>query len=62
MHMYHSSEISTAGGSRNEIFEIKDNKVNEIITDLSYIMSSIITLSIPLEVSVCVGKSWGELK
>jgi len=44
------------------IFEIKDNKVNEIITDLSYIMSSIMTLSIPLEVSVCVGKSWGELK
>ena len=44
------------------IFEIKEDKINDIITDIKEIMINIHRLSIPLEVSVNIGKSWGELK
>jgi len=44
------------------IFEIKDEKIDEITQDLKKIMENIYELEIPLKVSVCVGNSWAELK
>ncbi|NQY20376.1 MAG: DNA polymerase I [Campylobacteraceae bacterium] len=44
------------------IFEIKDEIIDEIITDIKNIMINIHTLTVPLEVSVCIGNNWGELK
>ena len=44
------------------IFEIKDEIIDEIITDIKKIMINIHTLTVPLEVSVCIGNNWGELK
>ncbi|RLA82809.1 MAG: DNA polymerase I [Epsilonproteobacteria bacterium] len=44
------------------IFEVKDDKVDEITEKLIYIMESIYNISVPLKVSVSVGNSWDQLK
>lgn len=44
------------------IFEIKNEKIEEITQDLKKIMENIYELEIPLKVSVCIGDSWSELK
>ena len=44
------------------IFEIKEEKVNEIAKKFVYVMENILELEVPLECSVSVGDSWGELK
>ena len=42
------------------IFEIKDEFVEKYSKIISEIMSSVIKLDIPLEVSVGIGKNWSE--
>jgi DNA polymerase-1 len=44
------------------IFEIKEDKLEEIAKDLKQIMENIYALKIPLKVSLCFGNSWQELK
>ncbi|WP_295418229.1 DNA polymerase I [Sulfurovum sp.] len=44
------------------IFEIKNEKVEEISKRFAYTMENIMELDVPLECSVSVGDSWGELK
>ncbi len=44
------------------IFEIKNEKIDEITEDLRKIMEEIYILEIPLKVSLCIGNSWDELK
>ena len=44
------------------IFEIKEEIIDEVAPKLQYIMANIMELDVPLECSVNVGDSWGELK
>ena len=44
------------------IFEIKEEKVDEIAKRFVHIMENVLELEVPLECSVSVGDSWGELK
>jgi len=44
------------------ILEIKESKIDEISPKIKDIMENIYELSIPLKVSVSIGKSWKELK
>jgi DNA polymerase-1 len=44
------------------IFQIKDEKVEQLSKDLGDIMKNIYKLNIPLDVSVAIGKNWGKLK
>lgn len=44
------------------IFEIKNEKIEEILEDLVNIMENIVKLKVPLKVSKNIGKSWQELK
>ena len=44
------------------ILEIKDDKVDDITSDIASIMKNIYTLKVPLEVSIAIGDNWGELK
>ncbi len=44
------------------IFEIKEEKVVEISKRFVHIMENVLELEVPLECSVSVGESWGELK
>jgi DNA polymerase-1 len=44
------------------IFEVKEESVEEVGEKLKYIMKNIIKLNVPLECSVSIGDSWGELK
>jgi DNA polymerase-1 len=44
------------------IFEIKEEKVEEISRRFVHIMENVLELDVPLECSVSVGDSWGELK
>ncbi|HIP61189.1 MAG TPA: DNA polymerase I, partial [Sulfurovum sp.] len=44
------------------IFEIKEDKVDELSKRFAYTMEHIFELDIPLECSVSIGYSWGELK
>jgi len=44
------------------IFEVKEEKVEEIAKHFIYVMENILELEVPLECSVSVGDSWGELK
>jgi DNA polymerase-1 len=44
------------------IFEIKNEKIEEILEDLVNIMENIVELKVPLKVSKNIGKSWQELK
>ncbi|VAY87368.1 DNA polymerase I [hydrothermal vent metagenome] len=44
------------------IFEIKEEKVNEITKDLANTMKNIFTLKVPLDVNIAIGNNWGELK
>jgi len=44
------------------IFEVKEEKVEEISKRFAYAMENIYELIVPLECSVSVGDSWGELK
>jgi len=44
------------------IFEVKEEKVEEISKRFVYAMENILELEVPLECSVSVGDSWGELK
>jgi len=44
------------------IFEIKEEKVEEISKRFVHTMKNVLQLDVPLECSVSVGDSWGELK
>ncbi len=44
------------------IFEIKEEKVEEISKRFVHTMENVLELDVPLECSVSVGNSWGELK
>jgi DNA polymerase-1 len=44
------------------IFEVQEEIVEEVGEKFKYIMKNIIKLNVPLECSVSVGDSWGELK
>jgi len=44
------------------IFEIREDIVEEIGSKFKGIMENILELDIPLECSVSIGNSWGELK
>jgi DNA polymerase-1 len=44
------------------IFEVKEEKVEEISKRFVYTMAHVLELDVPLECSVSVGDSWGELK
>ena len=44
------------------IFEIKEEKVEEITKRFVHTMENVLELDVPLECSVSVGDSWGELK
>jgi len=44
------------------IFEVKVDKVEEISKRFMYTMENVLELDVPLECSVSVGDSWGELK
>ncbi len=44
------------------IFEIKEENVEEISRRFAYTMEHILELNVPLECSVSIGDSWGELK
>ncbi len=44
------------------IFEIKEDKIDEITQDLAQIMKNIFMLKVPLDVSISIGDNWGELK
>jgi len=44
------------------IFEISEDKVESVSGKLKHIMENIMELEIPLECSVSIGDSWGELK
>jgi DNA polymerase-1 len=44
------------------IFEVKEEKVEEISKRFVHTMENILELDVPLECSVSVGDSWGELK
>jgi DNA polymerase-1 len=44
------------------LFEIEDDKIEETYPKIKYIMESVYKLTVPLEVDVSVGASWGDLK
>ena len=44
------------------IFEIKEDVIEELAPKLQHIMANIMKLDVPLECSVNIGDSWGELK
>ncbi len=44
------------------IFEVKEEKVEEISKRFVHTMKNVLELDVPLECSVSVGDSWGELK
>ena len=44
------------------IFEVDEDKADDFAKELKEIMEKIYTLEIPLDVSVSIGKNWGELK
>jgi DNA polymerase-1 len=44
------------------IFEIKEERVEEVSRRFVHIMENVLELDVPLECSVSVGESWGELK
>jgi len=44
------------------IFEVKEEKVEEISKRFVHTMSNVLELDVPLECSVSIGDSWGELK
>jgi len=44
------------------IFEVKEEKVEEIAKRFVHTMKNVLELDVPLECSVSVGDSWGELK
>ena len=44
------------------IFEIKEEYIQEITSDLKLIMEEIDQLNVPLNVSIAIGNSWQELK
>jgi len=44
------------------IFEVKEEKVEEIAKRFVHTMENVLALDVPLECSVSVGDSWGELK
>jgi DNA polymerase-1 len=44
------------------IFEVKEEKVDEIAERFVHVMENVLELEVPLECSVSVGDSWGELK
>lgn len=44
------------------IFEIKEDQVEKITKSFVYVMENILELAVPLQCSISVGDSWGELK
>jgi len=44
------------------IFEVKEESIEEVAEKLKHIMQNIMELNVPLECSVSMGDSWGELK
>jgi DNA polymerase-1 len=43
------------------LFEIQDDKIEEIYPKIKDIMESAYKITVPLKVDVSVGPSWGEL-
>ncbi|MBP1526536.1 DNA polymerase I [Spiroplasma endosymbiont of Dactylopius coccus] len=44
------------------IFEVEDNKVNDVITKITKIMSNFTKLKVPLLINTSIGDNWFELK
>lgn len=44
------------------IFEVKEDKIDEITEKLIYIMENIFELEVPLKVSLSIGNNWADLK
>jgi DNA polymerase-1 len=44
------------------IFEVKEENIEEVGEKFKYMMKNIMKLKVPLECSVSIGDSWGELK
>ena len=44
------------------IFEVKEEKLDEITEKLTYIMENIYKLEVPLKVSLSIGNNWADLK
>ncbi|BDT05031.1 DNA polymerase I [Spiroplasma ixodetis] len=44
------------------IFEVEDNKVNNVITKITKIMSNVTKLKVPLLINTSIGDNWFELK
>ncbi|WP_174480637.1 DNA polymerase I [Spiroplasma endosymbiont of Danaus chrysippus] len=44
------------------IFEVEDNKVNDVITKITKIMSNVTKLKVPLLINTSIGDNWFELK
>ncbi|WP_342266897.1 DNA polymerase I [Spiroplasma endosymbiont of Villa modesta] len=44
------------------IFEVEDNKVNDVITKITKIMSNVTKLKVPLLINTSIGNNWFELK
>jgi len=44
------------------IFEIAEDKAEQIADRFANVMSHVMELKVPLECSISIGDSWGELK
>ncbi|HOJ49862.1 MAG TPA: DNA polymerase I [Spirochaetota bacterium] len=44
------------------LFEVKEEKAEELSKIIKEIMENIVKIEIPLKVNIAIGKSWGELK
>jgi len=44
------------------IFEIAEDIVDEVAPKLKHMMENIMEIAVPLDCSVSIGDSWGELK
>ncbi|MFA6296564.1 MAG: DNA polymerase I [Patescibacteria group bacterium] len=44
------------------VFEVKENKVDEVLKKVKDVMENIYKLEVPLVVDIGIGKNWGDLK
>lgn len=42
------------------VFEVREDKINEVSADIRQLMENTVQLSVPLQVSIGVGKNWDE--